>query len=151
MATKLEVKYPKFYPEDASKVTLSIKVCVLLQTILPKNSRADVITSVDDCIRVLGPTKKIDVFTLAIGDPNVPLEETISALTKLVEEGKIDDIDRSEISSSTIEKATSIAPISLVEVKPPSGALISSPTESLPPLKDLKFRRWHMLPSDVVP
>ncbi|KAF7532255.1 hypothetical protein G7054_g8091 [Neopestalotiopsis clavispora] len=110
-------RYFDAYPEDASKVTLSVKGCVDLQTIYPKNSRADVIASVNNCIRALGPTKQIDVFSLTRGDPNVPLEETLGALRELVEEGKIGGIGLSEVSSSTIEKANAIAPISLVEVE----------------------------------
>ncbi|KAM0811985.1 putative NADP-dependent oxidoreductase domain-containing protein [Seiridium cardinale] len=89
-------RYFEAYPEDASKVTLFVKGCSDLTTLYPKNSRAGVRESIENTIKVLGNTKKIDIFGPARGDPSVPLEETIGTLKEL---------------------ANSIFPLSLVEVE----------------------------------
>ncbi|KAK9772685.1 putative NADP-dependent oxidoreductase domain-containing protein [Seiridium cardinale] len=110
-------RYFEAYPEDASKVTLFVKGCSDLTTLYPKNSRAGVRESIENTIKVLGNTKKIDIFGPARGDPSVPLEETIGTLKELVSEGLIGGIGLSEVGSKTIEKANSIFPLSLVEVE----------------------------------
>ncbi len=52
------------------------------------NSRRHIVKACDDSLRRLG-TDWIDVYQLHRPDPNVPLEETLSALTDLVHQGKI--------------------------------------------------------------
>ena len=48
-------------------------------------------------------------------DKNVPVEETVGAMSDLVKEGKIGYIGLSEISSETVKKAHAIHPISAVQ------------------------------------
>ena len=73
--------------------------------------------SVDECNRILGGRKKIDIFECARVDPNTPIEETITALAELVKEGKIGGIGLSEVKAETIRRAAAIHPIAAVEVE----------------------------------
>lgn len=53
----------------------------------------------------------IDLYYLHRKDPNVAIEETVGAMSKLVEEGKINSIGLSEVNSETLRKANSVHPI----------------------------------------
>ncbi|KAI1390339.1 Aldo/keto reductase [Hypoxylon trugodes] len=104
------------YPEDASKVVLSIKGAFDFHT-GPNASPEGIRASVDEALKVLGGTKTIDVFECARVDPNVPIETSIKTLAKLVKEGKIGGIGLSEVSANTIRKAHAVHPISAVEIE----------------------------------
>ncbi len=52
------------------------------------NSRRHIVRACEDSLRRLG-TDWIDLYQMHRPDPNVPLEETLSALTDLVHQGKI--------------------------------------------------------------
>ncbi|EXJ86249.1 pyridoxine 4-dehydrogenase [Capronia coronata CBS 617.96] len=104
-------------PQDADKVVLSIKGGCLPGTAIPDGSPQNVRRSVEECLRVLDGTKKIDIFECARLDPKTPLEVTIGTLAELVKEGKIGAIGLSEVKASTIEKAHAIHPIAAVEVE----------------------------------
>ena len=52
------------------------------------NSRRWIMTAVDDSLRRLG-TDRIDLYQAHRPDPTVPIDETVEALTELVEMGKI--------------------------------------------------------------
>ncbi|OTB15811.1 hypothetical protein K445DRAFT_317457 [Daldinia sp. EC12] len=110
-------RYFEAYPEDASKVTLFIKCCVDAKTMAPKNKREEVLASAENCFKVIGSAKKIDVLGPARMDPSVPLEETLGAFKELVDAGKINGVGISEASAQTIERANSIYPLSLVEIE----------------------------------
>ncbi|KAI1074637.1 NADP-dependent oxidoreductase domain-containing protein [Whalleya microplaca] len=110
-------RYFEKYPADASKVTLFVKGCADPKSLYPTNNRAGVRASVDNCIRVLGGAKKIDVFGPTRQDPSVPLEETIGELKRLVDEGKIGGVGISEVGAETTKKAHAICPLSLIEVE----------------------------------
>ncbi len=60
-------------------------------------------------------TDCIDLYYLHRVDTNVPLEDQIGTLARLVEEGKIKHIGLSEVAVPTIEKAHSIHPIAAVQ------------------------------------
>ena len=104
-------------PEAVDKVLLSIKGGVKPGKMEPDGTEAGVRRSVDECVRVLDGKKKVDIFECARRDPNVPIEETIGALAKLVQEGKIGGIGLSEVRAETIAKAAKIHPIAAVEVE----------------------------------
>lgn len=110
-------RYFEANPSDASKVTLFVKGCSDLATLYPKNNAAGVRESVENCVKILGGVKKIDIFGPTRQDPSVPLEETIGTLKELVNEGKIGGIGLSEVGAQTIEKANAIHPLSMVEVE----------------------------------
>ncbi|KAI9775637.1 MAG: Pyridoxine 4-dehydrogenase [Geoglossum umbratile] len=104
------------YPEDKDKVVISIKGG--LNTSGRIDGREEnVRRSVDECLRVLDGKKFLDIFQCARVDPNTPIETTIAALAKYVEEGKIGGIGLSEVRAETIRRAHKVYPIAAVEVE----------------------------------
>ena len=109
-------KYFTKYPEDASKVVLSIKGG-LDATMSPNGTAEGLKKSVDNCLALLNGKKKIDIFEMARVDKNVPLETSLKTLDKFVKEGKIGGVGLSEVGAATIKKAAAITKISAVEVE----------------------------------
>lgn len=105
------------FPENASKVLLSIKGGMKSGVQEPDASEANLRRSVDECNRVLAGTKKIDIFECARVDANTPIEDSMRVLAKLVGEGKIGGIGLSEVKADTIRRAHAIHPIAMVEVE----------------------------------
>lgn len=60
-------------------------------------------------------TDVIDLYYLHRRDKNVPIEDSVGALSDLVKEGKIRHIGLSEVSSETIRKAHSVHPVCAVQ------------------------------------
>jgi pyridoxine 4-dehydrogenase len=106
-------KYFTKFPEDAEKVVLNVKGAHV--NWMPDCSEESIRRSVDNCIRMLGGKKSIDVFECARVDPNVPIEQTIEVLAALVKEGKIGGIGLSEVKAETIRRANKVHPIVSVE------------------------------------
>ncbi|GAB7341764.1 hypothetical protein MBLNU457_g0096t1 [Dothideomycetes sp. NU457] len=109
-------RYFEQYPEDASRVVLSIKGAFTMQT-GPNGSPEGIRASVQEACAVLGGVKKIDVFEMARVDPNVPIETSVKALAELIKEDKIGGIGLSEVSANTIRKAHAVHPVSAVEIE----------------------------------
>jgi len=108
-------KYFTKYPEDASKVVLSIKGG--LNKMHPDGSPENLKKSINNCHKLLGGKKSIDIFEMARVDKNTPLEITLKALEEHVKSGSIGGIALSEVSAATIKKAASITTIVAVEVE----------------------------------
>lgn len=104
------------YPEDAEKVVLSIKGGIG-PNLTPDGSEEGVRRSVDNCIKLLGGKKTLDIFECARVDPKTPIETTIKALAACVKEGKIKGISLSEVKAETIRRAHKVHPICAVEVE----------------------------------
>ena len=109
-------RYFTAYPEDADAVILNIKGGND-EGLDPHGDEAFVRASVENCVKILGGKKKIDVFECARVDRTVPIEITIGALAKLVQEGKIGGIGLSECNAQTIRQAVKVHPIACVEVE----------------------------------
>ncbi len=60
-------------------------------------------------------TDTIDLLYQHRVDPNVPIEETVGAMARLVEEGKVRFLGLSEAGESTIRRAHATHPISAVQ------------------------------------
>ena len=71
-------------------------------------------TAVDNSLRRLR-VDHIDLYYQHRADPTVPIEETVGALSQLVEAGKIGHIGLSEASVATIRRAAAVAPITAVQ------------------------------------
>lgn len=110
-------RYFSKYPDDADKVTLFIRACCDGKTLAPLCDRDSVRASVEECNRVLGGVKKMDIFGPARIDPNVPVEETVGALKELVEDGQIGAVGLSEVGEPSIRRAQAVCPISVVEIE----------------------------------
>ena len=62
-------------------------------------------------------TDYIDLFTPARVDPNIPIEETIGALSDLVDKGVIRYIGLSEASAESIRRAATVHPITSLQIE----------------------------------
>ena len=105
------------HPEDAAKVVLTMKGCFSTATASADCSAAGVERSLNNCLSILGGRVFIDVFAPARIDEKVPIEDTMRALAKYVEAGKIGGIGLSECNATTIRRAHSIHPLASVEVE----------------------------------
>lgn len=108
-------KYFTKYPEDASKVILSIKGG--LNNMVPDGSPEGIRKSVENCLTLLKGKKSIDIFEMARVDKKTPLETTFKALEEYVKAGKIGGVALSEVNATTIKKAVGITKIVAVEVE----------------------------------
>lgn len=109
-------RYFTEYPEDAEKVVISIKGGIG-PNMMPDGSEEGVRRSVDNCNKLLGGKKTMDIFECARVDPNTPIETTIGVLAACVKEGKIKGISLSEVRAETIRRAHKVHPICGVEVE----------------------------------
>jgi aryl-alcohol dehydrogenase-like predicted oxidoreductase len=64
--------------------------------------------AVEGSLRRLG-TDRIDLYQQHAPDPNVPIEETLEALDKLVRAGKVREIGNSNFSGEQIDEATTVS------------------------------------------
>ena len=90
-----------FRGEDKTKIEINGRPEVLAQTC-------------EDSLRRLN-TEVIDLYYLHRIDPKVPIEESIGALGRLVEQGKIQTIGVSETSSESLRRAHAEYPITAVQ------------------------------------
>lgn len=65
-------------------------------------------------LRRLG-VETIDLFYQHRVDPNVPIEDTVGAMARLVEEGKVRRLGLSEAGADTIRRAAAVHPIAAVQ------------------------------------
>jgi aryl-alcohol dehydrogenase-like predicted oxidoreductase len=62
-------------------------------------------------------TDYIDLYTPARVDPNIPIEETVGALSDLVQKGVVRYIGLSEAAAATIRKAAAVHPITALQIE----------------------------------
>ncbi len=60
-------------------------------------------------------TDVIDLYYLHRVDPNIPIEESTGALSKLVEQGKVREIGLSEVCSENLRRAHTVHPIAALQ------------------------------------
>ena len=70
----------------------------------------------EDSLRRLG-TDVIDLYYLHRWDKQVPIEDSVGALSDLVRAGKIREIGLSEVSATTLRKAHAVHPIAAVQTE----------------------------------
>lgn len=105
------------YPEDADKITLSIKSGIDA-SFKPDGTPEFVRDRVNNCNKFLGGKKKIDIFEYARVPTNVDFfSVTLKELEKCVAEGLIGSIGLSEVSADTVKKSVAVTKISAVEVE----------------------------------
>ncbi|SEQ35735.1 hypothetical protein SAMN03080615_01188 [Amphritea atlantica] len=81
------------------------------------NGRPEMIKKTcEDSLRRL-QTDVIDLYYLHRWDKNVPIEDSVGALSDLVSEGKIRDVGLSEVSAETLRKASKVHPIAAVQTE----------------------------------
>jgi aryl-alcohol dehydrogenase-like predicted oxidoreductase len=70
--------------------------------------------AVEASLKRLG-TDVIDLYYQHRVDPNTPIEDTVGAMAKLIEEGKIKNIGLSEASADTLRRAHKVHPITALQ------------------------------------
>ncbi len=81
------------------------------------NGSADYVrTAIDRSLARLG-VDHIDLYYQHRPDPNVPIEETVGAMTELVAAGKVRHLGLSEASAQTIRRAAAVMPIAAVQTE----------------------------------
>ena len=79
------------------------------------NGRPEVLyKTCEDSLKRLN-TDVIDLYYLHRIDPNIPVEESVGALARLVEEGKLQSIGLSEVSSDSLRSAHNEYPITALQ------------------------------------
>jgi len=73
-------------------------------------------SSIEGSLKRLG-TDRIDLYYQHRVDPDTPIEDTVGAMARLVEEGKVRFIGLSEASAATIERAHKVHPITAVQTE----------------------------------
>ena len=106
------------------KAFLSVKTGQLLapgpnksMTIGPVNTHPDYLRAAVLFSLQRLKTDYIDLYTPARVDPNVPIEETVGALSDLVRKGVIRYIGLSEAAAPTIRKASAVHPITALQIE----------------------------------
>ncbi|UOR06703.1 aldo/keto reductase [Hymenobacter aerilatus] len=72
--------------------------------------------SIERSLRNLG-TDYVDLYYLHRIDPNTPLEDTVGAMGRLVEEGKVRYLGLSEVSADELHRAHQVHPISALQTE----------------------------------
>ena len=75
-----------------------------------------IVRNCEDSLRRL-QTDVIDLYYLHRWDKKVPIEESVGAMSRLVEQGKVRTIGLSEVSAATIRKAHAVHPITAVQTE----------------------------------
>jgi len=70
----------------------------------------------EDALKRLN-TDVIDLYYLHRWDKNVPIEESIGAMSRLVEEGKVQTLGLSEVSADTLRKAHATHPLTALQTE----------------------------------
>ncbi|KAK3942151.1 NADP-dependent oxidoreductase domain-containing protein [Diplogelasinospora grovesii] len=111
-------KYFERYPEDASKVVISIKGAVGPHGHQPDGSPAEIRRSIDGILRQLNGRKKLDIFECARRDPKTPMSVTFGCMqTEYIDRGLLGGISLSEVAASTIHEAVKVTKVVAVEVE----------------------------------
>jgi len=79
------------------------------------NGRPDYVRkSIERSLRNLG-TNYVDLYYLHRADPATPIEETVGAMSRLVEEGKVRYLGLSEVPADILRRAHAVHPISALQ------------------------------------
>src|SRR2546429_2136052 len=79
-----------------------------------RGDREYVLAACEASLERLG-TDRIDVYYQHRVDPQTPIEETVGAMARLVEEGKVRHLGLSEAGASTIRRAHAVHPITALQ------------------------------------
>ena len=101
----------------AAKVTLATKFSITRNAEGKRfidNSQAHMIAALDASLKRLG-VDHVDLYYVHRLDPRFPIEETVGALARQVEAGKIGAIGLSEMAPDTLRRACAVHPIAAMQ------------------------------------
>lgn len=105
------------YPDDASKVVISIKGGVDPAKKAVGGDEANILRCINDTNAQLAGKKTLDIYQCARVDQKVPIEVTMRAFQKTIDAGQLRGVTLSEPSADTIRRAAKVMPIRGVEVE----------------------------------
>jgi len=106
---ELVARFFEKYPDYKDLVFLSVKGGLLPGQLSVDGSRENLRRSVDNILKVLRGTKKLDLFESARRDPNYEIEHYAEVLNEMVKEGKFDYIGLSEVGAETVRRAQKVS------------------------------------------
>ncbi|KAK6859408.1 hypothetical protein PG995_003044 [Apiospora arundinis] len=111
-------KWLKLHPERRADIFLATKfgLHVQGQGIEVSSTPEYCAQAAEKSLKRLG-VDQIDLYYVHRVDPNVPIEKTVQAMKKLVEDGKVKYLGLSEVSSATLRRAHAIHPITAVQLE----------------------------------
>ena len=115
-----ETRIGKFFAEDRARreqVTLATKFSINRRPDGARfidNSQAHMIEALDGSLQRLG-VDHVDLYYVHRLDPRFPVEETVGALARQVERGKIRAIGLSEMAPDTLRRAHAVHPIAAMQ------------------------------------
>ena len=93
------------YPDYTDRTFLSVKGGLVPGRLETDGSRENLRRSVDDILKALRGTKRLDLFEPARLDLNYSIEHYAEVLNELVKEGKFDYIGLSAVGAETVRRA----------------------------------------------
>ena len=102
---ELVARFFEKYPQYADRAFLSVKGGLVPGEVNVDGSRENLRRSVDNILKTLRGTKKLDLFQPARRDPNYDIEHHAEVLNEMVKEGKFDYIGLSEVGAETVRRA----------------------------------------------
>jgi aryl-alcohol dehydrogenase-like predicted oxidoreductase len=111
----------RFLQGKRDRVAIATKFGIVRDTSKPQvrgiSGRPDYVrSSCEGSLRRLG-VETIDLYYLHRVDPDTPIEETVGAMAKLVEEGKVRFLGLSEAGSDTLRRASAVHPITALQTE----------------------------------
>jgi aryl-alcohol dehydrogenase-like predicted oxidoreductase len=101
------------------KITLATKFGIVRDTNNPQvrgiNGKPEYVQSACEASLQRLDVELIDLYYLHRVDPSTPIEDTVGAMAKLVEQGKVRGIGLSEVSAATLRRAHAVHPITAVQ------------------------------------
>ncbi|UJR20401.1 hypothetical protein I4U23_023532 [Adineta vaga] len=113
-------KYFKKYPQQRQKVFLATKfACIVSPDFKSFSVRGDAEYIYQAIAKSLARLQLdyVDLYYVHRIDGKVPIEETMNALKKLVQQGKIKYVGLSECSSNTLRRAHAVHPVSAIQIE----------------------------------
>ncbi|MEO5892374.1 MAG: aldo/keto reductase, partial [Ferruginibacter sp.] len=102
-----------------NEITLATKFGILRDPSNPQlrgfSGKPDYVQSACEASLKRLNTEIIDLYYLHRVDPDTPIEDTVGAMAKLIQQGKVKGIGLSEVSVATLRKAHAVYPVSAVQ------------------------------------
>ncbi len=111
-AGRSETLMAKFLHSRRNDYTLATKCGLSAEGM--KGSPAQIRTSCEGSLKRL-KTEVIDLYYLHRADPKVPIEESVGEMSRLIEEGKVQTIGLSEVSTENLKRAHKECPITALQ------------------------------------
>ena len=102
---ELIARFFERYPEYTERAFLSVKGGAVPGKLAIDGSTENLRRSVDDILKALRGTKRLDLFEPARRDSNYEIEHYAEVLNEMVKEGKFDYIGLSEVNADTVRRA----------------------------------------------